>query len=178
MAKQQQDWLQWRLALDKELAMLSDLGCFEEVLLADVAIDPKTGRRYQIIPTKIDLKLKFDAMGLETKYKARLVALGDQEWKDTLRDVFSPTANSKTINLLLALAAQQGYCLYGLDIFGAFITATIDEPVYVSLPAELFAVGRPRIWKLKRTLYGLKRAPKAFYDQLTAFLISHKYHRS
>ena len=100
MAKQQQDWLQWRPAIDKELAMLSDLDCFEEVLLADVAIDPKTGRRY-------DLKMKFDAMGLATKYKARLVALGDQEWKDTLRDVFSPTANSKTINLLLALAAQR-----------------------------------------------------------------------
>jgi hypothetical protein len=56
MAKQQQDWLQWRLAIDKELAILSDLDCFEEVLLADIAIDPKTGRRYQIIPTKIDLK--------------------------------------------------------------------------------------------------------------------------
>ena len=56
MAKQQQDWLQWCAAIDKELDILSDLNCFEEVLLADVAIDLKTGRRYQIIPTKIDLK--------------------------------------------------------------------------------------------------------------------------
>ena len=50
--------------------------------------------------------------------------------------------------------------------------------MYVSLPAELFADGKPRIWKLIHTLYGLNRAPKAFYDQLTAFLISHKYQRS
>ena len=64
MAKQQQDWLQWRAAIDKELDMLSYLDCFEEVPLKDVAIDPKTGRRYQIIPTKIDLKMKFDVMGL------------------------------------------------------------------------------------------------------------------
>ena len=81
MAKQQQDWLQWRTAIDKELDMLSDLDCFEEVPLEVVAIDPKPGRRYQIIPTKIDLKMKFDAMDLATKYKARLVALGDQECK-------------------------------------------------------------------------------------------------
>ena len=178
MARQQDDWLKWREAIDKELQMLRDLDCFEEILLSDVAINPKTGRPYQVIPTKIDLKMKFDAMGLLTKYKARLVALGNQEWKDSLRDVFSPTANAKTINLLLALAAQQGYCLYGLDIFGAFITATIDEPVYVSLPEGVAPDGKPRVWRLKRTLYGLNRAPKAFYDQLTAFLISHGYSRS
>ena len=59
MAKQQQDWLQWRAAIDKELDMLRDLDCFEEVLLADVPIDPIKGRRYQIIPTNIDLKMKF-----------------------------------------------------------------------------------------------------------------------
>ncbi len=45
------------------LDMLRDLDCFKEVLLADVAVDPKTGRRYQIISTKIDFKMKFDAMG-------------------------------------------------------------------------------------------------------------------
>ena len=36
----------------------------------------------------------------------------------------------------------------------------------------------PPIWKLKKTLYGLKRAPKAFYDQLTAYLEEIGYTRS
>ena len=111
----------------------------------------------------MDLKLKFDAMGNPTKYKGRLVVLGNQEWADSLREVFSPTVNSKTINLLLALAAQQGMTLYGLDIFGAFITAKIDEPVYVQLPQSLNLDdphSSPRIWRLKRTLYGLNR-PKS-----------------
>ena len=71
----------------------------------------------------MDLRLKYDAMGIPTKYKGRLVVLGDQEWGDTLRDVFAPTVNTKTINILLAIAAHQGLHLYGLDIFGAFITA-------------------------------------------------------
>ena len=110
-------------------------GCCDEVRLEDAGINPKSGRRFQIIPTKMDLRLKRDAMGHPTKYKGRLVVLGDQEWSDSLRDVFSPTANTKTINLLLALAAQHGMHLYGLDIFGAFITAEIDEPVFNYLRA-------------------------------------------
>ena len=62
------------------------------------------------------------------------------------------------------LAAQQGMHLYGLDIFGAFITAEIDEPVHVQLPKGLDPSNPDAqpIWRLHRTLYGLNRAPKAF----------------
>ena len=102
-ARDLDDWPQWLDAIRKELTMLKDMGCYEEVSPAKVLVNPKTGRRHQIIPTKMDLRLKHDAMGLPTKYKGRLVVLGNQEWGDNLRDVFSPTANTKTINLLLAL---------------------------------------------------------------------------
>jgi hypothetical protein len=47
--------------------MLKDLGCYDQVRRRDVQIDPKTSRPYQVIPTKMDLKLKFDAMGKATK---------------------------------------------------------------------------------------------------------------
>ena len=36
----------------------------------------------------------------------------------------------------------------------------------------------PPIWQLKKTLDGLKRAPKAFYDQLAAYLEEIGYTRS
>jgi hypothetical protein len=179
-ARELPDWVEWYAAVRKELQMLSDMGCFE--LVHQVPINPKTCRRYQVIPCKMDLRLKFDAMGVPTKHKGRLVVLGDREWSDCLRDVFAPTINCKTINLLLAIAAQQGLHLYGLDIFGAFITADIDqdEPVYVQLPKGLDPdnpESQP-IWKLLRTLYGLNRAPKAFFDQLTQFLRDKGYSQS
>jgi hypothetical protein len=173
-ARELEDWPMWMRAIHAELQMLKEMGCYDVVRLEDVQINPKTGRKYQIIPTKMDLRLKHDALGHPTKYKGRLVVLGNQEWGDTLRDVFAPTVNSRTINLVLALAAQQGLHLYGLDIFGAFITAEIDEPVYVQLPKGLDPVDPEAhpIWKLNRTLYGLKRAPKAFYDQLRLPLVA------
>jgi len=106
------------------------------------------------------------------------VVLGNLEW-ETLQDYFSPTAHSKTLNLLLALAVEHNFILFGLDIYGAFITADIDEPVYVSLPKGLPTKhGTGRIWKLKKTLYGLKRSPRAFFDSLSAHLLSKGYLRS
>jgi len=42
--------------------------------------------------------------------------------------------NAKTINLMLALSAQERMILYGLDFAGAFLNANIGEMVYTELP--------------------------------------------
>jgi hypothetical protein len=141
-----------------------------------VAFAAKSG--VQILPTKMDFKTKYDSMGAFIKDKARLVVLGNLEW-ETLQDYFSPTAHTKTLNLLLALAVEHNFILFGLDIYGAFITADIDELVYVSLPKGLPTKhGTDRIWKLKKTLYGLKRSPRTFFDSLSAHLLAKGYLRS
>ena len=110
--------------------MLNDLGCFEWILQSQIPSKKK------ILNSKMDLRTKVDAHGFKIKCKARLVALGNQEW-ESLRDTFAPTVNAKTINMLLALATQTDMILYGLNIFGAFITVDIDEPVYLRLPEHL-----------------------------------------
>ena len=106
--------------------MLRDLDLYEEIDFDDVP------QGVQILPTKMDFKTKYDSMGTFIKDKARLVVLGNLEW-ETLQDYFSPTAHSKTLDLLLALAVEHNFILFGLDIYGAFITADIDEPVSVCL---------------------------------------------
>jgi hypothetical protein len=172
MAQALRNWDRWSIPSDKEMTMLKDLDLYEEVDISDV---PKG---YQILPTKMDFKTKFDSRGIKIKDKCRLVVLGNLEF-ETLKDYFSPTAHTKTLNLLLALAVEHKFIMYGLDIYGAFITAEIDEPVYVSLPKGLpIKNGTKRIRKLKKTLYGLKRSPKAFYDSLSAHLLSKGYVRS
>jgi hypothetical protein len=167
-------WLEWKEAIDNELNMLKELGCYEEIKRHEVP------HGKQILQSKIDLKVKVDSQGKKIKNKARLVALGNLEWEN-IRDVYAPTVNAKTINLLFALAAQNKMLLYGLDIFGAFITADIDNPVYLQLPQGLISSEQSEsttIWRLKKTLYGLNRAPKAFYDDLSKFLITNGYKRS
>jgi len=170
------EWDSWKSAVAEEMHLLSpaDLHCYDTVSRRDVP------RGAQILQSKMDLKTKYTTAGEFLKRKARLVCLGNRETPDPTRDLFSPTVNNKTINLMFALAAQHGLKLRGLDIYGAFITADIDEPVYMQLPKglEKDIDGEPPIWKLRKTLYGLRRSPKAFYDQLTEYLEGLGYIRS
>jgi hypothetical protein len=157
--------------------MLYDLDCYQQIRKRDIP------RYAQIIQTKCDLKAKYDSLGSFIKRKARLVVLGNTERKDIYHETYSPTVNQKTINLMLAIAAHHNMILYGLDIFGAFITADIDEgdEVYVQLPKGLAdddEDGNAPLWRLRKTLYGLNRSPLAFYSQLTNFLRANGYTRS
>ena len=121
-AKALRNWQRWSIPADKEMAMLSDMNLYEEVEFEDVP------QGVQILPTNMDFKTRYDSLGAFIKDKARLVVLGNLEWA-TLQDYFSPTAHTKTLNLILALAVEHNFILFGLDIYGAFITADIDEPV-------------------------------------------------
>ena len=172
-AKKSPEWPEWSKAIQSELQMLTDMGCYTWIKREDIP----PGK--QILNSSMDLKTKYDSRGAKIKNKARLVVMGNQEWAN-LRDTYAPTVNAKTINLLLALATQTDMILYGIDIAGAFITADIDEPVYMRLPDNLVpndAEGNTLLWKLLKTLYGLTRAPKAFYDALSKFLIENGYER-
>jgi hypothetical protein len=173
-ARKSQLWSEWAKAIEREISMLTDMNTYTPVRKQDV---PK---HCQIIQSKMDLKMKLDTRGQLTKLKARLVALGNLEWA-SIRDTYAPTVNAKTINLILALAAQERMILYGLDITGAFLTADIADEVYIQLPdgiAPKDIDNNNPIWKLNKTLYGLTRAPKAFYDDLSQHLLSHGYSRS
>ena len=170
-----QRWGEWMEAINAELKMLKKLECYETIRKCDVP------RGKQIIPSKMDLKTKYDASGEIIKLKARLVALGNKEWKNFEADYYSPTVAQKTINLMLALATYHNMHLYGIDIYGAFITADLDDGhVYIQLPPGIAPETSegPQVWRLKKSLYGLSRAPKAFYDSLSKFLIEHGYKRS
>ena len=128
----------------------------------------------------MDLRQKFDTLGGMIKYKARLVVLGNEE-DPTDQDFFSPTCNHKALALMLALAADKNMKLSGLDIKGFFLTAEIDEPAYIRLPKNMTDQdphAPPVYWKLKKTLYGLRRSPKLSNSELTTHLIAGGYEQS
>ena len=134
-----------------------------ELDVYDIVNRNEVPKGVRILPTKMDLKTKYLASGEIDKLKARLVVLGMLEQQQVEEENFSPTADHKTVNLLFSLAAQHGLQIKGLDIFGAFLTADMKgtgTDVYIQLPEGLVpnaADGKPPVWKLKRTLYGLRR---------------------
>ncbi|GJV08636.1 retrovirus-related pol polyprotein from transposon TNT 1-94 [Tanacetum coccineum] len=66
--------------------------------------------------------------------------------------------------------------LFQMDVKSAFLHGFINEEVYVAQPSGFIDFVKPNhVYRLKKAIYGLKQAPKVWYDRLKAFLIKHDY---
>ncbi|GJV43434.1 retrovirus-related pol polyprotein from transposon TNT 1-94 [Tanacetum coccineum] len=108
--------------------------------------------------------------------KARLVAQGyNQQEGINYDETYAPVARLESIRILLAIACANDF-KYQIDVKSAFLNGFINEEVYVAQPPGLIDFEKPNyVYKLKKALYGLKKAPKAWYDRLKTFLLKHKY---
>ncbi|GKB89351.1 retrovirus-related pol polyprotein from transposon TNT 1-94 [Tanacetum coccineum] len=63
-----------------------------------------------------------------------------------------------------------------MDVKSAFLNGFINEEVYLAQTPGLIDFEKlDHVYKLKKALYSLKQAPKAWYDRLKAFLVKHGY---
>ncbi|GJX83379.1 retrovirus-related pol polyprotein from transposon TNT 1-94 [Tanacetum coccineum] len=95
-------------------------------------------------------------------------------------EIYAPVARLESIRILLAIACANDFKLYQMDIKSAFLNGFINEEVYVSQPlaqpSGFIDFEKPNyVYKLKYASYGLKQAPKAWYDRLKAYLLKHEY---
>ena len=132
-----------------------------------------------VIGTKWIFKNKSDEYGTVIRNKSRLVAQGytQVEWIN-FDETFAPIARLKSIRILLAIESHLNFKLYQMDVKSAFLNEMLQEEVYVEQPKGFVDPHRPdNVYKLKRAIYGLKQAPKAWYDRLTAYLTKHGFKR-
>ncbi|RVW90346.1 Retrovirus-related Pol polyprotein from transposon TNT 1-94 [Vitis vinifera] len=72
-------------------------------------------------------KTKLKENGEVDKYKARLVAKGyKQEFGVDYKEVFAPVARHDTIRLVIALAAQNSWPIFQLDVKSAFLHGNLE----------------------------------------------------
>ena len=101
--------------------------------------------------------------------KARLVARGFEEDSDDIR-TDSPTCSKSCLRLVMVTAACYGWKLNSMDVASAFLQGNaIERDVFVRPPRDVCAPDK--VWKLKRCLYGLNDAPRAWYNKVTEELI-------
>nr|GEY72717.1 copia protein [Tanacetum cinerariifolium] len=66
--------------------------------------------------------------------------------------------------------------VYQMDVKTAFLNGKLREDVYVSQPDGFVDPDNPNhVYKLKKALYRLKQAPRAWYDMLSSFLLSQDF---
>eukprot|EP00253_Pinus_taeda_P032360 PITA_32360 len=84
-----------------------------------------------------------------------------------------------TIRSIIALAASQGWKLHQMDVKTAFLHGSIKEEVYIEQPEGFEIYDRKsHVCKLKKALYELKQAPRAWYERIDNYLMKLGFTRS
>nr|GEU72627.1 hypothetical protein [Tanacetum cinerariifolium] len=108
------------------------------------------------IGTKWVYRNKKDERGVVVRNKAKLVAKGHrQEERIDYDEVFAPVAWIEAIRIFLAFFSYMGFIVYQMDIKVPFYMAKL----------------------MRRSLYGLQQAPRAWYATISTFLVQSGYRR-
>ncbi|GJW45823.1 retrovirus-related pol polyprotein from transposon TNT 1-94 [Tanacetum coccineum] len=105
--------------------------------------------------------------------KTHLVVRGyRQEEGIDFKESFTLIARMEAIRIFLAYAAHKSFIMFQMDVKTAFLHGTLKEDVYVCQPEGFIDAYHPsHVYKLKKSLCGLKQAPRAWYDELSKFLL-------
>ena len=103
------------------------------------------------------------------KPKSRLVVRGFEEKISPQSD--SPTVSKDSCKMFLSIAANEGFAIGSLDVASAFLQGQpLTREVYVRPPIE--ARNEGKIWRLKKTCYGLYDASRSWYMAVREQLLS------
>lgn len=148
---------EWRQAMIDEMCALQSTGTWELVPLP-------SGK--STVGCRWLFTLKVGPDGKIDRFKARLVAKGyTQIFGQDYTDTFSPVAKMASVRLLFSMAAIRHWQLFQLDIKNAFLHGDLEEEVYMEQPPGFVAQGESSnmVCRLRRSLYGLKQSPRAWF---------------
>jgi hypothetical protein len=161
----------WRRAMEAEMQLIDENRTWN-------LVDLPPG--HKPIGLKWVFKVKRDEHGVIVKHKARLVAKGYvQRPGIDFTEVFAPVARLESVRVLLAVAAHEGWEVHHMDVKSAFLNGDLQEEVYVAQPEGYVVQGAEhKVLKLKKALYGLRQAPRAWNAKLDSTLLALGFQKS
>lgn len=160
--------VEWKLAMEEEMNSLIKNETWS-------LVEPPLGRA----PIKNRWVFKIKRSGRNNvKFKARLVAKGfSQRPGIDYGETYSPVVKHDSLRTILSLAAAHDLELLQLDVKTAFLNGDIDEELYTDQPTG-FKEDSQMVCLLKKGLYGLKQASRAWNEKFNHFLIQYGFTRS
>nr|GEZ47228.1 hypothetical protein [Tanacetum cinerariifolium] len=163
-----------QLATDPKMCMYAlteELHQFDRLQVWEL-VDKPFGK--SIIRLKWLWKNKKDEDQTVIRNKARLVEKGyAHEEGIYFEESFAPVAGLKAVWIFITYAAHKSFLIFQMDMKTTFLNGSLKEEVYVAQPDGFVDPDHPeKVYRLRKALYGLKKAPRAWYDELSKFLTS------
>ena len=76
-----------------------------------------------------------------------------------------------------AVAACKGWKVHQLDVKSAFLHGELIEDVYVEQPLGYQREDTSKVYKLKKALYGLRQAPRAWYSKIEFYFAQEHFEK-
>nr|GEX51280.1 hypothetical protein [Tanacetum cinerariifolium] len=145
------------------------------------------------VPSQQELDLLFDPLYDEffnAEPKNIKEAMADSAWIEAMQEElhqfdrlqeegidfeesFAPVARLEAVRIFIAYAAHKSFLIYQMDMKTVFLNSPLKEEVYVAQPDGFVNPDHlEKVYRLRKALYGLKKAPRAWYDELSKFLTS------
>ena len=118
-----------------EEAMKAEMRSFEHDDVWELVELPKDGKA---VGSKWVFKVKVNGDGCVERYKARLVAQGFTQKKETNYDeTFAPVVRIESLRMVIGLAVSNGLSLHQLDVMTAILNGNLEEVVSMRQPEGL-----------------------------------------
>nr|GEV61167.1 retrovirus-related Pol polyprotein from transposon TNT 1-94 [Tanacetum cinerariifolium] len=86
---------------------------------------------------------------------------------------FPPVALLEVVRIFVAYVAHNSFPIYQMDVKTSFLNGLLKEEVYVAQPDRFIDPDHlDKVYQLRKALYGLRQASRAWYDKLSQFLMS------
>jgi len=93
-------------------------------------------------------------------------------------ETVAPVAKMTSIRCFLSVVVAKGWELHQMDVNNAFLYGDLEEEVFMKMPPGFAAPDSNKVCHLKKSLYGLRQAPRQWFGKLSSKLCEYGFVRS
>eukprot|EP00253_Pinus_taeda_P014148 PITA_14148 len=132
----------------------------------------------KLVRCKWVYKTKYGPDGKVYKHKVRLFAKGFSQVECIeYTETFSPVSKMNSIHLVLSLATSFKWEIHQMDVKSTFLHGDLHKEIYMEQPIGFIQTDSSLVCQLKKSLYGLRQAPRAWYSKMDNFILETSFSR-